>query len=301
MAPNSKIYVPCYDDVKVIEYNNGTFTHSVLISVSTIYLYCLITDDQSMLVLGGKTFINVFKKNGTGYGLDQTLAEEVFADGLAMSADEKEIFFCKSSLSIYRYNGTMFVLAQRIALGFMCFTINIINNLIEVHGFSSELRFYEFNGSQYVLKCTVFTNETVIKEISVLENGEKIMLGGHSQNISSYTYSNGSFELAGQLHVGEDVMEVFVHQGELYFLYTTSMTIEVLFRCPDECSTCHFPNNCTACIQGYRLQGVKCVENPKHPTHCVQNKFAAKGICEEYCDRRCKTCNMTRGDCVECA
>ena len=41
-----------------------------------------------------------------------------------------------------------------------------------------------------------------------------------------------------------------------------------------------------------------CVRNP---THCVQNIFVGDGVCQEYCDRRCKTCNRTRTDCVECS
>ena len=51
-------------------------------------------------------------------------------------------------------------------------------------------------------------------------------------------------------------------------------------------------------MEEYSLEGGKCIRNP---TRCVQNIFINDGICKEYCDQRCKTCNQTRYDCVECA
>ena len=91
---------------------------------------------------------------------------------------------------------------------------------------------------------------------------------------------------------------MFVDSNELYFVLALTHSIQVFFRCPEECTACYFPNNCSACIPNYYLQGGQCLQDP---SHCVQNKFIAKGICEEYCDRRCKTCNMSRTDCVKCA
>ena len=33
----------------------------------------------------------------------------------------------------------------------------------------------------------------------------------------------------------------------------------------------------------------------------MKNVLVGDGICKEYCDRKCKTCNRTRTDCVECS
>ena len=33
----------------------------------------------------------------------------------------------------------------------------------------------------------------------------------------------------------------------------------------------------------------------------MQNKFLKGSVCEEYCHRKCKSCNQTRTDCIECA
>ena len=85
----------------------------------------------------------------------------------------------------------------------------------------------------------------------------------------------------------------------LYFAATTSSpSIEIAYRCPEECSACSFPNNCTACRSGYTLRGGVC---RTITSNCVQNKFIKGNICEEYCCKRCKTCNQTRTDCIECA
>ena len=161
------------------------------------------------------------------------------------------------------------------------------------------MHFYEFNGSLYIPKFTIATNESVISEINIFSNGSKFIIGGSSKKISTYTFSHGAFGLLEQFQTGVSFYEIFVDPQEFYFLLaTTTPTIEVLFRCPEVCSVCSFPSNCTSCVAGYHLEGSKCLQDA---THCVQNKFVEKDICEEYCDRSCKTCNFTRTDCVECS
>ena len=46
--------------------------------------------------------------------------------------------------------------------------------------------------------------------------------------------------------------------------------------------------------------GNSCAPN-QQATRCVGNKLAVHGICHQYCDRKCATCNQTRTDCVECS
>ena len=78
---------------------------------------------------------------------------------------------------------------------------------------------------------------------------------------------------------------------------TWEPSIEILYNCPPECSSCFFPNNCSACAQGYKLQNGRCLRT----SQCVQNRFAYKDICEEYCHERCRSCNQSRTDCIECS
>ena len=33
----------------------------------------------------------------------------------------------------------------------------------------------------------------------------------------------------------------------------------------------------------------------------MKNILIGNGICKEYCDRKCRTCNQTKTDCVECS
>ena len=77
----------------------------------------------------------------------------------------------------------------------------------------------------------------------------------------------------------------------------TSSELITYYKCPAECTTCIFPNNCTSCIAGYILQNGVCSK----ASHCVKNILKKNKICEEYCSRKCKTCNQTKEDCMECA
>ena len=74
-----------------------------------------------------------------------------------------------------------------------------MSNLLEVHGFSPEMHFYEFNGTLYVPKFTIATGESQILEINIFNNGSKFTIGGDSQKISTYAFSDGTFRLLEQL------------------------------------------------------------------------------------------------------
>ena len=84
-----------------------------------------------------------------------------------------------------------------------------------------------------------------------------------------------------------------------YFVATSFSGVKVFYECPSECTACHFPNNCSNCVDGYQLEMGKCTQQGY--SNCVKNKFIDEGICELYCDESCKTCNQTKYDCVECA
>ena len=92
-------------------------------------------------------------------------------------------------------------------------------------------------------------------------------------------------------------MEVYKDKEELYLMIETKDEMLTYYKCPDECSACLFPNNCTSCIPNHILQNGVCSK----ASHCVKNILKKKNVCEEYCSRQCKTCNSTKDDCVECA
>ena len=235
----SKVLVLCSDGFNIIEQDSdGVFASSMLLSLSSDFQCFLISRDEGTLIFGMGTKVEIFVKNGTGYTLDQTIAEGVLGDGLALSADEKELLFCSFSLAIYQHNGTKFLFKQSIQLGFLCLFTCFIGSLIELHGFDPSLRFYEFNGSEYVPKFNIMTNDTFLNEIGILGEEQKIMVGGDSKKASIFALNSNSSELVEQLDVGETIMEVFVDPNSLYFILATTHEIELLFRCPDECSAC---------------------------------------------------------------
>lgn len=69
----------------------------------------------------------------------------------------------------------------------------------------------------------------------------------------------------------QDYFAVLADDNNLYIFYV----------CPEECSDCNFPENCSSCKNDFILKGTTCV--PK-PTHCVNN-VEIDGICEEYCNK----------------
>lgn len=87
-------------------------------------------------------------------------------------------------------------------------------------------------------------------------------------------------------------------KGLFFMIQTTDNTLRVYFQCPTECGSCSFPNNCSSCADGYVLNGVTCVPRP---TNCVKNIYLHGDVCEQYCHKKCKTCNQTWTDCYECA
>ena len=62
--------------------------------------------------------------------------------------------------------------------------------------------------------------------------------------------------------------------------------------------SCVLPNNFTVCEEGYILKG-----GFRYPrsTAYIQNVLLKGNACQEYCHRKCRTCNQTRIDCYECA
>ena len=100
------------------------------------------------------------------------------------------------------------------------------------------------------------------------------------------------------MDIGNNIISSTMDESGLYLAVIVGTNLYTFYQCPDECSTCSFPNNCSACNKGYILKRSTCV--PK-PTHFVKNIFIKGSICKEYCDKKCKTCNQTKSDCYECA
>ena len=168
------------------------------------------TSDESTLVVGSFMQLEILKKNGSAYVLHQTIFESEASFEMKLSGDGKELISGSHSLNIYLDNGTHFVLSQTLSLGFFCMGIRSINGLLQAYGDSLEIRFYEPTTSGYSLKYTILTNEPYIQEISVLEDGNKMMLGGPSENLSEYTLNAGTFELTQQLETSSPMLGIFV-------------------------------------------------------------------------------------------
>ena len=108
-------------------------------------------------------------------------------------------------------------------------------------------------------------------------------------------------------NVGGIILEIFENENKNYLQVTSGTSLYTYYKCPAECVNCSFPNNCSSCITGYTLQGGSCI-NPQQGSpvssnlsHCVNNQFQVGNICQDYCHKKCKTCNKTRTDCHECA
>ena len=83
-------------------------------------------------------------------------------------------------------------------------------------------------------------------------------------------------------------------KGLYYFAIADDQKLHTFYQCSVGCANCSFPNNCSVCGSGYILKGTYCF--PK-PTQCMGNVVLKGDVCEEYCHKKCKTCNQTWTDC----
>ena len=135
----------------------------------------------------------------------------------------------------------------------------------------------------------------------MLGNLEKFVFGGPTGTVTILTKENSTYT-SKELYLSGAIKQALIDRDELYYIVSTYLNnIEILYRCPPECTHCHFPNNCSACLPGYALQNGKCLTDSDGTNHCVQGRFIKDNICQEYCHRKCRSCNLTRTDCIECA
>ena len=158
---------------------------------------------------------------------------------------------------------------------------------------------FKNNGPEFVADQVIVTNETRINEFSITEDFKKIVFGRLNQTVNVSTKVNSSYEKQFSFDLGVGIRSVKMDARGLYYnALASDQRIYTFYHCPDECSSCVFPNNCTVCQEGYILKGGYCYEKP---IVRVQNIFLKGKVCQEYCHRKCRTCNQTRTDCYECA
>ena len=92
----------------------------------------------------------------------------------------------------------------------------------------------------------------------VSEDISGFVLGGSNEECKVYELLNNTYELISQTVIGEHVAEVIVDPLEEYLILETYQSIQTFYKCRDECKSCYFPNNCSACVEGYQLQAGKC-------------------------------------------
>ena len=138
-----------------------------------------------------------------------------------------------------------------------------------------------------------------------LDDFSRFAYGGNNFTFNIYSKVNGSYVLDYTYLIGSKIHSVKMDSKGLYYLATANdQKLYTFYHCPPECSACSFPNNCSSCNAGFSLKGGQCItENSQSETfsHCVNNIFQRENICEEYCHKKCKTCNQTRTNCHECS
>ena len=164
-----------------------------------------------------------------------------------------------------------------------------------VSGYGSNILFFEDLGAKFILVHNLTTPEPFFLNVQGSKDFSVIPVGGFAQTAMTYKLVNGTYEQILSEFIGGSIYSTTTDSRGLYSIFCIGFgAIELYFSCPEECLTCTFPTNCTECSEGYVLKGGTCVEKP---THCVQNKFQFNNVCQEYCHKKCKTCNQTRTDC----
>ena len=129
-----------------------------------------------------------------------------------------------------------------------------------------------------MLAESIAATSATIKELEMLGNLEKFAFGGPDGKVTILTKENTTYT-SKEFYLNGSIKQALIDQDELYYVVTTYINnIEILYRCPSECVACSFPNNCSACVQGYSLQNGKCLTD-SNANHCVQGKFIKGNIC----------------------
>ena len=190
---------------------------------------------------------------------------------------------------------------QEINVGFIVKFVHITQERLLATGSGGRICIYKRSGVEYTQTQSIQTHESVIVGLTDYQNYEGFVFGGNSNTFSVYELADASYELTHQELIGKVVNEVIIDSDQLYLIVETGTSLITYYRCPPECQSCFFPNNCSACATGYTLTAGKCLPKNNQPSHCVKNEFTKDDICREYCARECETCDQTKHDCIECA
>ena len=99
----------------------------------------------------------------------------------------------------------------------------------------------------------------------MLGNLEKFVFGGPTGTVTILTKENSTYT-SKELYLSGAIKQALIDRDELYYIVSTYLNnIEILYRCPPECTHCHFPNNCSAYLPGYALQNGKCLTDSDGP------------------------------------
>ena len=147
-----------------------------------------------------------------------------------------------------------------------------------VSGLGASIELYEHNGTDYIINQSIASKDLIVGSVSFAEENSIMVYGGIKGRLRLFERVNGTYEFQGNTKIGAYIYEVKLEPGGLYFITVTNTpAIEVMYNCPTVCLNCTFPNNCSACINGYHLEGVQCRQDY---THCVQNRMIKDNICE---------------------
>ena len=123
--------------------------------------------------------------------------------------------------------------------------------------------------------------------------------GSSNRTVNILVNANGTFTREFSYELGSAIKSVKIDgSGLYYFVIANDQKLHTFYHCATGCVNCSFPNNCSVCEEDYILKGAYCF--PK-PTQCVGNVVLKGNVCEEYCHKKCRTCNQTRTDCYECS
>ena len=198
----TRIYLSLYRSFQILERNlNNTYSEVYSKSFFIPFYRCIITEDESMLIIGFTNgVVEIYRNDSNGFTLNQTINDsdnnEIYA--VTISEDNKKIASSETSvnkLRIYEEIGNQFILKQTISVSIFLFSIYLSTSSMIINGFSSQVFVYEFNGS-YVLTDTIQTNETAITDIKIEGDLSKIALGGSSQNLSIFIKENETYSLS---------------------------------------------------------------------------------------------------------
>ena len=117
-----------------------------------------------------------------------------------------------------------------------------------------------------------------MEEFGVSGDFQTLSYGFTNHTVNVFSRASNVFTQGFTYPLGTTTPSVKMDNLGLYYVaIANDQKLYTFYQCPEGCSNCSFPNNCSDCKPGYLLQGTTCTL--MLPTQCINNVVLKNNVC----------------------